>query len=182
MRKIITKVKEQEEGMAKVIGRRYRNNYSYEERRRAVEVVLDNNMNYSDAERITGIMRATLRKWVTMYSSVIVPDLEARESIALVMTKTGQEVQEAFPEEIIKTKSVLLQRINQLAPTEQDMRKLTDALEILHNISTEKGGKDKGGESELMKKWNSQVNIAISTLNNQMGNGNGSTKGSNGRN
>jgi transposase-like protein len=132
--------------------------YTEEAKWKAVQTV--EKKGFKVASDTTGVGVTTLQKWKRQYGGVAKPAKKVVEDV--VESKEPVVYDEGFAGEVMKTKDIVLTRMQKIIPTEEDLGKLTQALKLLNDINTQ--GHDKES-TPVVRSWYQQINLTIEKLN-----------------
>jgi transposase-like protein len=114
---------------------------SWHEKENVLKILLSNNYDYKLTSEQTGVPQNTLRTWRKRYingvKDAIKEQVDKFESEVVVAAKTVELVKNDFVEDVILAKKLTLQQLVKLIPKEKNLSRVTEALKLLHEMSTE---------------------------------------------
>jgi transposase-like protein len=113
---------------------------SWKEKEEALKMLIDNRYNYKLTSEQTGIPAATLRTWKNRYINGVLEavkqEVDKFQEEVMVATKTIEMMTGQFVEDVNLAKTLTLKQLVKLIPKEKNLSRVTEALKLLHEISS----------------------------------------------
>jgi hypothetical protein len=103
-----------------------------------LDILRRNNYNIYATSNETGVSQSTIKFWNLKHGPTMKEALETDVSASEVVIESlsnMEVVQNHFTEQAVRVKGKVLNRIERLIMKEKDMKKLTDAVKVLHLIT-----------------------------------------------
>jgi len=120
--------------------------YNWEYKLKALVVLRDNNFNATKTSKELGITPNTLRTWKARYGARVYGDIDKRvpnanKEYGIALTNVGEEMKDLhtnFLRKAMDVKLKALERLESLLKTEKNTSRVTEAIRLLHEISSDK--------------------------------------------
>ena len=120
--------------------------YNWEDKLQALILLRDNNFNAKKTANELGIAHVTLRMWKSRYGAKVYGDIDKRvpnpnKEYGIALTNIGEEMKGLHTDFIRRAMNVkikALERLEKLLKTEKNTSKVTEAIRLLHEISSDK--------------------------------------------
>lgn len=130
-----------------------RKRYSEEKQKEAVKALVLNKMDYNLTAKQLKIGTSSLQRWAEKYPEIV---SSGKADITARMLKEGDDAQDSFIKKVMAGKTMAIERILELVPTEKSIATLLSVVETLNAVTG--GGNVSTNTNSIFLQINQQLN------------------------